>query len=55
LASPAWLAVIEQVPAVSSVTVDPATVHTAGVVDAKVTARPEVAVAVTVNGGPPKV
>ena len=44
LALPAWLAVMEQIPAALIVTIFPATVHTAGVPLAKLTGRPEVAV-----------
>jgi hypothetical protein len=44
-----------QVPAATSVTVPPDTVHRAGVVEAKLTARPEEAVAETANGAAPKV
>ena len=50
---PAWVAVIEQVPAATSVTVAPFVppeVHTAGVVAENVTGRPDVAVAATVTG-----
>ena len=50
---PAWLAVIEQAPPATIVTVLPATVQTEVVVEAKLTARPELAVAVTVNGVTP--
>jgi hypothetical protein len=50
LALPAWLAVIEQLPTATSVIVFPATVQTAGVVDAKLTGSPELAVAVSVMG-----
>ena len=52
---PGWLAVIEQVPAVTIVTVEPDTVQTALVFDAKVTGSPELAVAVSVNGATPSV
>jgi hypothetical protein len=45
VALPAWLAVTVQVPAETSVSVLPLTVHTALVLEAKPTARPEVAVA----------
>ena len=38
---PAWLAVIEQVPAPASVTRFPATVQTPVVVEAKLTGRPD--------------
>jgi hypothetical protein len=41
--------VIEQVPAVTIVAVVPDTVHTLGVVEAKLTDRPEVAVALNAN------
>ena len=47
------MAVIEQVPAATIITVDPDTVHTAGVVEAKLTGRPELAVAMSVNGAAP--
>ena len=50
---PAWLAVIEQVPAVTSVTVAPATVQTPDVVDAKLTGRPELLVALRATGPEP--
>jgi len=40
-----------QVPTVTSVTLAPETVQTLVVVEAKLTARPEEAVALTVNGG----
>src|SRR5208283_4671850 len=43
-----------QVPPAASVTVAPETVQTAAVVEAKLTARPEEAVALTVNGAEPK-
>ena len=51
---PAWLAVIEQGPPATIVTVLPATVQTEVVVEAKLTARPELAVALTANGDTPK-
>jgi hypothetical protein len=50
---PPWLATTVHVPAASKVMVDPLVppaVHTVGVVVVKVTARPEVAVALRVNG-----
>ena len=47
----AW---IVHVPAATSVTVDPATVQTPGVVEAKLTAKPEEAVALTAKGAVPK-
>jgi hypothetical protein len=43
--------VIEQVPAAISVTMFPDTVQTDGVVETKVTAEPELAVAAMENGG----
>ena len=52
---PAWLAVAVQVPALTSVNVVPLIVHTAGVIDAKLTARLELAVAVNGAGGVPRV
>ena len=52
--SPAWIAWIVQVPTATSVTVVPDTVHTAVVVEAKLTANPDDAVAVTVNGAVPR-
>ena len=52
---PAWLAVTEQMPAPTTVRTVPLTVHTDGVVDAKLTLRPEVAVATSVSGATPKV
>ena len=55
MALPAWLAVIEQDPPATIVTVLPATVQTDVVVEAKLTASPELAVAVTVNGETPYV
>jgi hypothetical protein len=45
---PDWLPKIVQMPAATPVTVPPLTVQTVGVVDVNVTARPEVAVALTV-------
>jgi hypothetical protein len=50
---PVWLAVIEQVPGATSVTVAPETVHTLRVGEAKLTERPEPAVALTANGAIP--
>jgi hypothetical protein len=52
---PAWLAVIEHEPPATIVTVLPATVQTEVVVEAKSTARAELAVAVTANGDTPYV
>lgn len=51
---PAWFAAIVQSPAPRIVTVLPETLQTAGVVELNVTGRPEVAVALMVNGGSPK-
>jgi hypothetical protein len=42
-----------QIPTATKVTVDPETVHTAVVWELKLTARPELAVAVTANGADP--
>jgi hypothetical protein len=47
--------VIEHVPAATIDTVFPDTVHTDGVVEAKVTVNPELAVAVMVNEAAPSV
>src|SRR5258708_749637 len=47
---PAWVAWMLQVPAVTSVMEFPDTVHTVGVVEARLTGKPELAVALTVNG-----
>ena len=52
---PAWVASIEQGPCAIIVTVFPETVHTVVVVDVKLTAKPELAVALTVNGAAPNV
>src|ERR1035438_9478603 len=49
---PACVAWIVQVPTETRVTVAPDTAHSAGVVDAKLTARPDDALALTVNGVP---
>ena len=54
MAFPAWLAVIEQVPAATIVTVAVDTVQTAVVVETKLTARPELAVALIMNGDAPR-
>jgi hypothetical protein len=54
-ALPDCVAAIEQVPAPTRVTADPEIVHTAGVVDRKMTVRPELAVAEIVSGALPKV
>ena len=53
LLSPGWLACIVHLPPDTTVTVAPATVQTAGVVDEKLTGSPDDAVAVTVNGAVP--
>jgi hypothetical protein len=47
--------VIEQAPSAAIVTVLPATVQTAVVLEAKLTAKPELAVALIVNGETPYV
>jgi hypothetical protein len=46
---------MEHVPAPTSVTVTPETVHTEGVVEVKLTGRPELAEAVTTKGPSPRV
>jgi hypothetical protein len=46
---PVWVALIEQVPAATNVTVLPETVQIEVVVDAKLTGSPEEAVALTVT------
>jgi len=48
---PAWLAKIEHCPAATGVTIAPETVHTEGMLEAKLTERPELALALIVNGG----
>jgi len=53
LVLPTCVARLVQVPAATSVTVEPDTVHTAGVVEPKLTVRPEDAVALTANGAVP--
>jgi hypothetical protein len=50
VALPAWLAVIAQVPVDTSVTAIPDTVQTGSVVEEKVMARPELAVALSASG-----
>ena len=52
---PAWLAEMVQLPTPSKVKLVPLTLQTAGVVDASVTARPELAVALKAVGVTPKV
>jgi hypothetical protein len=54
LVLPAWVAWMVQVPTETSVTVEPAAVQTAEVVEAKLTARPEEALALTGKGAVPK-
>ena len=54
MAFPAWVAVIEHVPAATIVTTPPETAQTAVVVEDKVTVRPESTVAVTAKGETPK-
>lgn len=51
---PAWLAVMVQLPALTSVNVVPLTVQTEAVVDAKVTARPELDEATSAGVAVPK-
>ena len=51
---PAWLAVMAQFPAATTVTVVFATVQIAGVMEVKLTGKPELAVAPIVNGVAPK-
>jgi hypothetical protein len=53
VALPAWPATIMHVPPETIVTVLPATVQTSGVMEAKVTARPELAVALIAYGATP--
>jgi hypothetical protein len=52
-ALPAWAAWRVQAPTAPSVTVAPDTVHTAGVVDEKLTGSPDDALPLTVNGAAP--
>jgi hypothetical protein len=54
LVLPAWLAVMEHAPIAKMLTVLPDTVQTSGVVEAKLTVSPEVAVAEIANGAAPK-
>ena len=49
---PGWVAVIEQTPTETNVAEAPDTVQTAGVVLAKATVKPEVAVATKATGPP---
>ena len=53
MAFPGWLAVMEQVPTATIVSVVPATVQTGVVVEAKVAASPELALAEMANGATP--
>ena len=55
LALPAWLALTLQVPTVTSVNAAPPTVQTAGVLEANVTVRPDVALATKGTGVGPKI
>ena len=50
---PGWIAVMEQVPPATIVTVVPVTVQTDVVVELKLTVKPELAVALIVNGAVP--
>lgn len=52
---PGWLASTMQVPAATSVSVLPLTMHTAGVVDANNTVSPEVELATSAGGAVPRV
>jgi len=52
---PAWLASTTHVPTATSVSAVPLTVQTLGVVDVKVTGRPELAVATSTGGAVPRV
>ena len=52
---PAWLALMLQLPTATNVSVLPLTVHTLGVVEAKLTARPELALATSAGGMVPRV
>ena len=52
---PHWVAVIPQVPPLSKVTVFAETVQTEGVVEAKMTGKPDEALALKLNGAEPKV
>jgi hypothetical protein len=52
---PAWLAVIEHVPSVNSVTVTPDTVQTAVEFEANATVNPDVELAVNAKGAAPRV
>jgi hypothetical protein len=54
VAFPACVAVIEQVPTANTITIVPAAAQMAGVVEAKLTASPELADAVRANAGRPK-
>jgi hypothetical protein len=55
LALPAWLALTEQLPAPTRVSVEPLVLQTSGVVDANETTRPDVDVATRAAGAVPSV
>lgn len=55
MALPAWLAATVQLPAATKVRAVPLTVHTAGVLDANVAGRPELAFAIKAAGAVPSV
>src|SRR5712671_4023615 len=52
---PDCVAVTEQTPPPTAVTIAPATVQTAGVLEARFTARPELAIALIAKGDTPKI
>ena len=52
---PVWLALIAQVPAATSDSVLPLTLHTAGVVETRLTGKPELALATKAAGTVPSV
>ena len=54
VALPACDALTVQVPVAARLTILPLTVHTAGVAEENATGRPDVAVALTANGGLPR-
>ena len=55
LTLPPWLAVIEHVPVLRSITTTLAVLQTPGVVEVKLTGRPELALAAITNGEIPKI
>src|SRR5579862_2056653 len=55
VALPPWLAVMEQTPSATRVTVVPEIVHTPVLIEVKATESPELALALTVNGADPTV